>query len=99
MHLSASLVLQAFRRPVFRFSLTSRCQHLSAPLSGNEVVSITWDMTVRPIQQLFTTKQNGTGLGLSIVKGIVELHGGKIFLESDVNEGCFFKLIFPGRNT
>ncbi len=49
-------------------------------------------------QPFFTTKQSGTGLGLSIVKGIVELHGGKIFIEPNSDEGCFFKLIFPPRH-
>lgn len=36
----------------------------------------------------------GTGLGLVIVKQFTELHGGKIFIESDVNEGTCVKLEF-----
>lgn len=36
----------------------------------------------------------GTGLGLSIVKKIIEIHGGKISLQSKINEGSNFKIVF-----
>ncbi|MEN2467072.1 ATP-binding protein [Ornithinibacillus sp. JPR2-1] len=39
----------------------------------------------------------GTGLGLAIVKHIVELHQGKIEVESEVNEGTTFHVYFPKR--
>lgn len=37
----------------------------------------------------------GTGLGLSITKGIIELHGGEIWVESQLGEGTAFQFTIP----
>jgi signal transduction histidine kinase len=42
-----------------------------------------------------TEHVTGTGLGLYIVKQIVELHGGRVDLTSDVGRGSTFTLILP----
>lgn len=39
-----------------------------------------------------TTKESSTGLGLAIVKKFCDMHGWKIELESDENEGALFKI-------
>ncbi len=42
-------------------------------------------------------RYEGTGLGLTLAKMLVELHGGKIRLESEVGKGSTFSFILPLR--
>ena len=46
----------------------------------------------------FSTRSDGTGLGLAIAKNIVEQHGGKIEVESQVNVGTKFIITLPAIN-
>jgi signal transduction histidine kinase len=40
-------------------------------------------------------KNPGTGLGLPISRALVNLHGGKIWVESEPNQGCCFRFTLP----
>ncbi len=43
-----------------------------------------------------TRKHGGTGLGLAICRGIVEAHGGKIWIDDNYTTGASFKFTIPG---
>jgi len=42
-----------------------------------------------------TRKHGGTGLGLTICKGLIESHGGKIWIDKEYTQGSCFKFTIP----
>ncbi|GAV21009.1 blue-light-activated protein [Mariprofundus micogutta] len=53
------------------------------------------DTAERIFDPFFTTKFTGRGLGMSAILGIVRGHAGAIFLDSTLNKGTTFKVLFP----
>jgi signal transduction histidine kinase len=49
----------------------------------------------RQVDKSLTRSHEGSGIGLSIVKSLVELHGGKIYLESQSAKGTEFTVELP----
>ncbi len=69
-------------------------EYLSVSDTGSGMSSEIIEQVFNPF---FSTKEigKGTGMGLSIVHGIVENHGGKIFVDSKPGKGTNFHLYFP----
>lgn len=49
----------------------------------------------RIFEPFFTTKKSGTGLGLAITQQIVTLHGGHLFVESELSHGTTVHIFLP----
>jgi two-component system NtrC family sensor kinase len=58
-------------------------------------VGIPKEHLIKVYDPFFTTKEKGTGLGLSVVYGIVDRHGGRIYIKKRAENGTSVIVQFP----
>ena len=83
---------------VIKAGATDGSFHLSVRDTGPGISAADQAKLFQEFQQAdnaITRKKGGTGLGLAISKRIVEMHGGKIWLESQVGQGSTFSFTVP----
>ncbi len=80
-----------------------RVLHVSTWVRDNEAVlevtdhgsGITPDVLPSLFTAFFTTKESGLGMGLSICRSIIDYHGGRIWVTSEVGQGTSFLFAVP----
>ena len=85
---------------VIKATATDGSFHLSVRDTGPGISAADQAKLFQEFQQAdnaITKKKGGTGLGLAISKRIIEMHGGKIWVESQVGQGSTFSFTVPVR--
>ena len=85
---------------VIKATATDGSFHLSVRDTGPGISAADQAKLFQEFQQAdnaITRKKGGTGLGLAISNRIVEMHGGKIWVESQVGQGSTFSFTVPVR--
>jgi signal transduction histidine kinase/uncharacterized protein (UPF0335 family) len=85
---------------VIKATATDGSFHLAVRDTGPGISTADQAKLFQEFQQAdnaITRKKGGTGLGLALSKRIVEMHGGKIWVESQVGKGSTFSFTVPVR--
>jgi PAS domain S-box-containing protein len=53
------------------------------------------DLVSRIFDPFFSTKATGTGMGLSVARKIIQTHGGRVSIESEIDKGATCKIWLP----
>jgi signal transduction histidine kinase len=74
---------------------------ISVSDTGPGIPKADWDLIFQPFKQTETgiRQGQGTGLGMPISRNLVELHGGRIWLDSVPGEGSTFYVALPIRSS
>jgi signal transduction histidine kinase len=66
--------------------------------NGSGIAPEDHEQAFEMFQRLSPRNNLSTGIGLAICKKIIEHHGGKIWIDSEIGKGCTFFMTFPLRS-
>ena len=76
--------------------VTTRCQNDMVRVTvADEGEGMSAEVRQRACEPFFTKKTDGVGLGLTYTQRIIDVHGGKLEIESEVNKGTRIHLDLP----
>ncbi|HNX68909.1 MAG TPA: hybrid sensor histidine kinase/response regulator [Candidatus Omnitrophota bacterium] len=85
------------RKVIMRLSTRDHEVRVEVEDTGGGISDENKEKIFDKFERILTEKKEGTGLGLSIAKDIVDLHGGRIWLESKIGKGSKFIFILPSK--
>jgi signal transduction histidine kinase len=96
--ISNALKFRSSENPMLILNVKEDGDHWLVTLKDNGlgIDSDKSQLVFEPFQRFHSDKADGTGLGLSICKKIVELHGGKIWVDSQPGVGSQFSFTLSG---
>lgn len=83
---------------ILTVELVDRELHVSVADTGIGIPKHSQDTIFKPFKQVDSSTSRvygGTGLGLALVKEFVEMHKGKVWVESEEGKGSTFKVMLP----
>ncbi|MDD9269107.1 PAS domain S-box protein [Paenibacillus sp. GCM10023248] len=80
---------------IIRIGIKHQCHEGLIISVEDQGVGISEDRLSQLGEPFFTTKTNGTGLGLMVCKRIIEGHGGKLTIESQIDQGTTVRIELP----
>ncbi len=85
------------RRPVIRISATESPEEIQIAVcdNGRGISEEYLEQVFDPFQRLETGEASGCGIGLTTCRRVVERHGGRIWVESRMEEGSTFLFTLP----
>jgi signal transduction histidine kinase len=93
------IIQEDYRPEDLEGNIRSQCIQISVVDTGIGLKLEDQERIFKPFEQAegsLSRKYQGTGLGLSLTKKLVELHGGRIWVESDgLSKGSVFSFIIP----
>lgn len=100
LNLISNSIKYAYKTGNIAVTLRAKDDYLLISVKDNGIGIVKEDMddifrSFQQVENMFTRKVEGSGIGLSLVKALVEMHGGKVWVNSTIGKGSEFIFTLP----